>query len=163
MIFAGPVTYVKTVNSTNEEINSIISSLVSSVPLAVCIGESCLPLHLCNISNEIKDENEMFNGLGTVLFHGKFSIKAVHSMLTEFLGERDLKQIYLNGISFCDSLMDNVLPKCTSLNTLQLVDCCLHDVKMPNTVVHMLSQVLSNTTLLEHLNLSGCRLKTRSF
>ena len=152
--------YIKTVNSTNEEIDNIISNLVSTVPLAVCIGDSCLPLHLCNISNEIKDENEMFSGLGTVLFHGKFSIKAIHSMFTEFLGEHDLKQIYLNGITLCDSLMDNVLPKCTSLNTLQLVDCCVHDVTTPNAVANMLSQVLRNTTFLEHLNLSGCRFKT---
>ena len=152
--------HIKTVNSTNEEINSIISSLASSVSLAVCIGDSCLPLHLCNISNEIKDENEMFSGLGTVLFYGKFSIKAIHSMFTRFLGERDLKQIYLNRITLCDSLMDNVLPKCTSLNILQLVDCCVHDVTTPNAVANVLSQLLNNSTLLEHLNLSGCRLKT---
>ena len=149
--------HVKTVNSTNEEINSIISSLASSVPLAVCTGESCLPLHLCNISN---DENEMFNGLGTVLFHGKFSIKAIHSMFIEFLCERDLKQIYLNGITLCDYLMDVVSPKCTSLNSVQLLNCCVHDVTTPNAVANMLSDVLCNTTFLEHLNLSGCRLKT---
>ena len=151
---------VKTVNSTNEEINNIIGSLASSVPLAVCIGDSCLPLHLCNISNEIKDENEMFSSLGTVLFYGKFSIKAIHSMFIQLLGEHDLKQIYLNGITLCDSLMDNVLPKCTFLNTLQLVDCCAHDIIAPNAVATMLSYVLNNTTLLEHLNLSGGRLKT---
>ena len=152
--------YVKTGNSTNEEINSIISSLASSVPLAVCIGERCQPLHLCNISNEFKGESEIFSCLGTVLFHGKFSVRAIHSMFTECLGEHDLKQIYLKGITLCDSLMDNVLPKCTSLNTLQLVDCCVHDGTQPNAVANMLSQVLNNTTLLEHLNLSGCRLKT---
>ena len=152
--------YVKAVNSTNEEIDSVISSLASSVPLAVRIGENCLPLHLCNISNEFKGESEIFSGLGTVLFHGKFSIKAIHSMFTECLGKRHLKQIYLNGITLCDSLMDNVLPKCTYLNTLQLVDCCVHDGTPPNAVANMLSQVLSNATFLEHLNLSGCRLKT---
>ena len=152
--------YVKTVNSTNEEINSIISSLASSVPIAVRIGDSCLPLHLCNISNEIKDENEMFSSLGTVLFHGKFSVRVIHSMFTEFLGKHDLQQIYLNGITLCGFLMDNVLPKCTSLNILQLVDCYVHDVTTPNAVANMLSQVLRNTTLLELLNLSGCRLKT---
>ena len=149
--------YVKTVSSANEEINSIISSLACNVPLAACIGDSCLPLHLCNISNEFKDENEMFSGLGTVLFHGKFSTKAIHSMFTQFLDERNLKQIYLNGITLFDSLMDYVLPKCTSLNTLQLVDCCVHDV---TTLANILSYVLNNTTFLEHLNLSGCRLKT---
>ena len=152
--------YIKTINSTNEEISSILSSLASNVPLAVRIGENCLPLHLCNVSNEFKGESEIFSGLGTVLFHGKFSIKAIHSIFTQFLGERDLKQMYLKGITLCNSLMDNVLPKCTSLNTLQLVDCCVHDGTPPNAVANMLSQVLSNATLLEHLNLSGCRLKT---
>ena len=149
--------YVKTDSSANEEINNIISSLASSVPLAVRIGDSCLPLHLCNISNEFKDENEIFSGLGTVLFHGKFSTKAIHSMFAKFLDERNLNQIYLNGITLFDSLMDNIFPKCTSLNTLQLVDCCVHDV---TTLANILSYVLNNTTLLEHLNLSGCRLKT---
>ena len=152
--------YVKTNNSTNEEINSIISSLASNVPLAVCIGENCLPLHLYNISNEIKDENKLFNDSGTTLFHGKLSIKATHSMFTECLGKHDLKQIYFIGITLCDSLMDNVLPKCTSLNTLQLVDCCIHDGTPPNAVANMLSQMLRNATFLEHLRLSGCRLKT---
>ena len=152
--------FIKTVNSTNEEIDNIISSLASNVPLAVRIDENCLPLHLCNISNVFKGESEIFSGLGTVLFHGKFLIKAIHSMFTQFLGKRDLKQIYLNGITLCDSLMDNVLPKCTSLNTLQLVDCCVHDGTPPNAVANMLSHVLSNATFLEQLNLSGCRLKT---
>ena len=152
--------YIKTVNSTNKEIDSILSSLASSVPLAVCIGDNCLPLHLCNISNEIKDENEMCSSLGTVLFHGNFSIKVIHSMFTIFLSESDLKQIYLNGITLCDSLMDNIFPKCTSLNTLQLLNCCVHDFTTSNAVANMLSQVLSNTMFLEHLNLSGCRIKT---
>ena len=152
--------YVNTVNSTNEEINCIISSLASSVPLAVCIGDSCLPLHLCSVYNEFKGESEIFSGLGTVLFHGKFSIKAINSMFIQFLGQHNLKQIYLKGITLCESLMDNVLPKCTSLNTLRLVDCCVHDGTPPNAVANMLSQVLSNATLLKHLNLSGCRLKT---
>ena len=152
--------YVKTVSSTNEEINSIIKSLASSVPLAVCIGDSCMPLHLCNISNEIHDENEMLSSLGTILFHGTFSLKAIHSMFTQFLGEHDLKQIYLNGIILCDFLMHNVLPKCTSLNTLQLIDCCVHDGTPPNAVANVLSYVLNNTTFLDHLNLSGCRLQT---
>ena len=145
---------------TNDKINSIISSLACDVFIAVRIGDSCLPLRLCNISNEFKDEGEIFSGLGTVLFHGKFSIKATHATFIQYLGERDLKQIYLKGITLCDSLMDNVLPKCTSLNTLQLVDCCIHDGTPPNAVANMLSQMLRNATFLEHLNLSGCRLKT---
>ena len=152
--------YVKTINSTNEEINSIVTSLASNVPLAVRIGESCLPLHLCNISNENKDRNKMFSNVGTFLFHGKFSIKAIHSMFCLFLGENDLNQIFLNGIILYDSFIDYVSPKCVSLNSLQLVNCYVHNVTIPNAVANMLSQVLCNTKFLEHLNLSGCRLKT---
>ena len=152
--------FLRTINSTNEEIDSIISSLAYNVPLAVRIGDNCLPLHLCNISNEIEGVNEVCSCSGTVLFHGKFSVRVMHSMFTEFLGDSNLKQIYLKGITLCDSLMDNVLPKYTSLNTLQLVDCCVHDGTPPNAVANKLLQVLSNVTLLEHLNLSGCRLKT---
>ena len=148
--------YVKTVNSTNEEINSIVTSLASNVPLAVRIGESCLPLHLCNAYNG----NKMFSNVGTFLFHGKFSIKTVHSMFSLFLGENDLNQIYLNGITLDDSFIDYVSPKCTSLNSLQLVNCYIHDITIPNAVANVLSQVLSNTKFLQHLNLSGCRLKT---
>ena len=152
--------YVKTINSTNEEINSIVTSLASNVPLAVCIGESCLPLHLCNISNENKDGNKMFGNVGTFLFHGKFSIKAIHSMFCLFLGENDLNQIFLNGIILYDSFIDYVSPKCMSLNSLQLLNCYVHNVTISNTVANVLSQVLCNTKFLEHLNLSGCRLKT---
>ena len=149
--------YVKTINLTNEEINSIISSLASNVSLAVRIGERCLPLHLCNISNEMKDENEIFSSLGTILFYVKFSTLSMFSL---FLGEKDLNQIYLNGITLYDSLIAYVSPKCMSLNSLQLVNCYVHDITIPNAVANMLSQVLCNTTFLEHLNLSGCRLKT---
>ena len=52
--------HVKTINSTNEEINSIISSLASNIPLAVRMGENCLPLHLCNIPNGVIGESDSF-------------------------------------------------------------------------------------------------------
>ena len=75
------------VNSTNVEINSVISSLASDVPLAVCIGESFLPLHLCNIDDKITGENEIFNNLGTIFFCGKFSIRTMHSLFCLFLAK----------------------------------------------------------------------------
>ena len=76
------------------------------------------------------------------------------------LDEIDLNQIYINGVTLYDSLMDVASPKCTSLNSVQLLNYCVHDVTTPNAVANVLSHVLCNTTLLEHLNLSGCRLKT---
>ena len=156
--------FVNTSNLTNEEIDSIINSLASNFLIAVRIGDSCLPLHLCSISNEVKDYNEMIRGLndnnlGTILFHGKVSIKAIHSKFCLFFGKNNLNQIYLNGIILNNSLISNVLPKCTSFSSLQLVNCCVHGVSLYNLSVK-LAQVLHNTKVLKHLNLCGCRLKT---
>ena len=147
---------VKSINITNKEVSNAISSLASNVPLAVRIGESHLPLLLSNISEKV-----IFSSLGTILFHGKFSIKTIHSMFLLFFDEIDLNQIYINGIALYDLLMNVALSKYTSLNSLQLQNCYVHDVTTSNNAVaNILSLVLSNTTLLEHLNLSGCRLKT---
>ena len=151
---------VKSINITDKEVSNAISSLASNVPLAVRIGENHLPLLLCNIS--YINEKVIFSSLGTILFHGKFSIKTIHSAFSFFLDEIDfLNQIYINGITLYDSLMDVASPKCTSLNSVQLLNCYVHDVTTStNAVANMLSLVLSNATLLEYLNLSGCRLKT---
>ena len=150
---------VKSINITDKEVSNAISSLASNVPLAVRIGKNHLPLLLCNIS--YINEKVIFSSLGTILFHGEFSIKTIHSAFYFFLDEIDfLNRIYINGITLYDSLMDVASPKCMLLNSVQLLNCCVHDVTTPNAVANMLSQVLSNTTLLEHLNLSGCRLKT---
>ena len=146
------------VNLTNEGVNSIISSLLSDVPLAVRIGESCLPLHLCNIDDEITGENEIFNSLGTIFFCGKFSIRIMHSFFCLFLAKPNLNQIYLNGIILHDYLID-ASPKCMSLDSLHFVNCYIHDVTIRNAVANVLSQAISNTSL-EHLNLSACRLRT---
>ena len=147
---------VKSITITDKEVSNAISSLASNVPLAVRIGENHLPLLLSNISEKV-----IFSSLGTILFHGKFSIKTIHSMFLPFFDEIDLNQIYINGIALYDLLMNVALSKYTSLNSLQLQNCYVHDVTTSNNAVaNMLSLVLSNTTLLEHLNLSGCRLKT---
>ena len=150
---------VKSINITDKEVSNAISSLASNVPLAVRIGKNHLPLLLYNISYDT-NEKIVFSSLGTIVFHGEFSIKAIHSVFCLFLDEIDLNQIYINGVTLYDSLMDVASPKCTSLNSVQLLNCCVHDVTTPNAVANMLAHVLCNTTLLEHLNLSGCRLKT---
>ena len=151
--------YVKNFNFTNEKISNTISSLASNVPLAVCTGESCLPLHLCNISNKINDENEMFDGLGTIFFYGSFSVRTIHSIFCYFLAKNDLNQIQLNGIVLFDYYIDYVSPKCMSLNSLQLFNCYVHGITRTNAVANVLSQVISKTQSLKHLNLSACRLK----
>ena len=150
--------HVETINSTSEEVSSIINSLASSVPLAVCMGDNCLPLHLYN---EIDDENKTVDNLGTTLFCGNFPVVAMNSIFYLALAKSNLKQIYLNGIVLYDYFF-YVSPKCTSLSSLQLFNCCTHDIVRSDTaVVNVLSHTLTKTASLKHLNLSACRFKTK--
>ena len=151
--------YVETVNSISEEVNNTICNLASNVPLAVRIGENCLPLHLYNISDEINDENEMLDNLGTIFFCGNFSVKTMSSIFSLVFAKSNLNQIYLNGIILCDYIT-YVSPKCISLNSLQLLNCYAHDITRPNAVVNVLSMLIK-TASLKHLNLSACRFKTK--
>ena len=144
---------VKAINA--EEINSTINGLAYNFPLVVCIGENCLPLHLYN---GIDDKNEMFDSLGTIFFSGKLSVREIHSMFYLFLAKDVVNQIYLNGVVLYDHLMD-VSPKCMSLNSLQLLNCCAH-FTAANTVANVLSQVINKASSLRNLNLSAYKMKT---
>ena len=150
--------HVETINLTSEEINSVISSLASSVPLAVRMGDNCLPLHLYN---GVNDENEMLDNLGTILFCGNFSGRTMSSKIYIALAKSNLNKIYLSGIVLYDNFINvfGASPKCTSLNSLQVLNCCAHTE--PDAVVNVLSRTLIKTVSLKHLNLSACRLKTK--
>ena len=148
---------LRTINA--EEINSTINSLAYNFPLAVCIGENSLPLHLYNFSNGVDDKIELFDSLGTIFFSGKVSVRKIHSMFQFFLVKDIVNQIYLNGVVLYDHLMD-VSPKCISLNSLQLLNCCAHGITEVSTVANVSSQIIDRASSLSHLNLSGCRMKT---
>ena len=145
--------HVETFNSTIEEVSSIINSLASSVPLAVRMGESSLPLHLYT---QINDEKEKLSNSGTIFFYGNFSARTMSSTFYLALAQSNLNQIYLNGIVLYNYYF-YVSPKCMSLNSLQLLNCYVHDDAVANVLQCMLIKAAS----LKHLNLSACRCKTR--
>ena len=151
--------YFRSINLTNEEISSAINSLAYHVPLAVCIGDKCLPLHLY-ISNDIKHNNVVFNSSGTFLLCGNISRGVMHSLISLLLNSSNLNQIYLNGIVLYDNFINNIKVNCSTLNSLQLVNCYrhyTHGVSRPNSISHILSHMISKSISLEHLNLSSCR------
>ena len=149
--------HVETINSTSEEVNDVINNLASRVPLAVRMGDSYLPLHLYS---EVDDENEMLDNLGTIVFGGNFSASKMSSKICLALANSNLSQIYLNGIVL-DDCSFGVSPKCTSLNSLQLLNCYINDITRPDGVTNVLSFTLIKTASLKHLNLSTCKLKTK--
>ena len=98
--------------------------------------------------------------LGILFFSGRFSNKEIPSVFHSFLAKDNVNQICLKGIvlNVYDHFVDDSL-KCSSLNSLQLVNCYAHEITATNAVVDVLSQVI-NLASLKHLNLSACRMKT---
>ena len=150
--------HLKNINFTTQEMNSIISNLTYDFPLAVRIGESCLPLKFSYMSNDITEENEIFRISGTIFFCGSYSRSLIFSIFCHFLTKYNLTEIYLNGIVLYDYYINDsfLVTNCT---VLKLINCCMHNNVKPTVAVDVLSQVINKTTSLEHLNLSGCRFK----
>ena len=147
--------YVKNMNFATHDINSVISNLTCNVPLTVCIGESYLPLHLYNISNDFDDENKVFNNSGTIFFCGELSMQVIRSLFCFLLAKNILHHIYLNEIFLSDLFINDISINCPALNCLQLVNCYANNTTVANT----LSQVIEKAISLKQLHLSGCRLK----
>ena len=155
--------HVKTINSTNEVIKSIISSLASNIPLAVRMGENCLPLHLCNIPNDVIGESDSFDRLGTIFFCSRFSFRTMYCMFYFVLSKANLNQIYLNGVVLYDYSI-YVSTRFTGkplVNYLELVYFYAHDITTTNVLANVLPQVINMTRSLKHLNLSACRFKIK--
>ena len=148
--------YVRSTKFAAHEVTNVINILSCAVPIAVCIGDNCLPLQLYNIPNDINEDSETINDSGTIFFCGNLTIQVIHSLFCSILAKNNLKQIYLQGIILYDCFIRNILINCTGLNGIQFVDCAMHDDAV---VVNVINEVISKAISMEHLNLSGCRLK----
>ena len=151
--------FIKGVDFATQKVIGTINNLACSAPLAVCLGDNCLPLQLYIVSDGIDDKDEALNSPGTTFFRGNLSIQLMHSLFCLFIAKSNLNQIYLNDIILHNYFISKISVDCLALKSLQLINCCTLDITV---VTDVLLRVISKATSLEHLNLSGCNFNNES-